>query len=979
MEPERWQQIETLYHAALERAPMERAAFLAEACVGDSALRHEVEELLRADGASWSFIEGNALVAEARQLEASDLSTPKAQLLAGQKLGAYKILAPLGKGGMGEVYRAIDPRLDRQVAIKVLPAGFAQDGERLKRFEQEARATSALNHPNILTVHDIGQYNGAPYIVAELLEGEELRAPLKQGALPLRQALDYAQQCAAGLAAAHEKGVVHRDLKPENLFVTKDGRVKILDFGLAKLKPRPLSDGVDSESPTQKSPESLTASGAVLGTVAYMSPEQVRGEAVDHRSDLFSFGLILFEMLSGERAFKRESLAETMTAILKDDVPELGETNAKISPQLEKIVRRCLEKRPERRFQSASDLSFALEAISTPSGSRLEPAALPAVTESLPGAGKASLFGNTRLAWIAAAALLLVSLLSLPFAVKYLRRSPPAAALPISFTVAAPSGSRSIDPPEISPDGRNLLYAAMISGKAQLWLRPLGSSQAQPLPGTEDVGPLYAWSPDSRSICFASRGQLRRLELAGGQPETVCDLTEGGAGASWGRTGVILFTNRKGIHGVPATGGEAASVFRTDQPDAIYRWPVFLPDGRHFLYLGATKPEEVLGIYLASLDGKETRRLLAADTIAHYAAAGDAAAGHLVFGRGGALLAAPFDAGSLKLTGEPFPIANEVQSFVGGRALFSVSGNGTLVYVPGGLVGLFQLTWVDRAGKLLGTLGEPGVLPHPILSPDGKQVAVVREDSRTRTQDVYVIDVARGAHSRLSFDSGDDVYPIWSPDSSRVAWRANRDGAWQLYQRLASGLGPEELLLKSDVAFAPSSWSPDDRYIIYHQGLPKTKNDLWLLPLAGDRKPLLFLQTPFMEHQGKFSPDGAYVAYVSNDQGRIEVNVQPFPASGGKWQISTNGGNHPHWRGDGKELYFVSLDDKLMAAEVRSGSRFEAGAPKALCDLAPLAPYRGAGFSVTPDGQRFLFITEGRKAATSQYTVVVNWMAEMKK
>jgi DNA-binding winged helix-turn-helix (wHTH) protein/Tol biopolymer transport system component len=595
-----------------------------------------------------------------------------------------------------------------------------------------------------------------------------------------------------------------------------------------------------------------------------------------------------------------------------------------------------------------------------------------------------TLEAKARLAWIAAAVLLLGLLAAAPFAIGRLRQSPPAAAPPIRFTVAPPGGARSIEPPEISPDGRNLLYAAMIDGKAQLWLRPLGSDQAQPLPGTEDVGPLYAWSPDSRSICFASRGQLRRLDLAGGQPQTVCNLPQGGAGGRWGHDGAIFFTVRNTIYRVPATGGEAAPVFGTDQPDAIYRWPVFLPDGRHFLYLGATKPEEALGIYLASLDGasldgKETRRLFAADTIAHYAAAGDAASVHLLFGRGGALLAAPFDAGSLTLTGEPFPIANEVQSFAGGFGLFSVSDNGTLVYVPGSLKGNFQLTWVDRAGKPLGTLGEPGALPHPILSLDGKQVAVVREDSRTRTQDVYVIDVARGASTRLSFDAGDDVYPIWSPDGSRIAWRANRDGAWQLYQRLASGLGPEELLLQSDIAFAPSSWSPDGRYIIYQQGLPKTKNDLWLLPLAGDRKPILFLQTPFMEHQGKFSPDGAYVAYISNDQGRIEVNVQPFPASGSKWQLSTNGGNHPHWRGDGKELYFISLDNKLMAVDVYPGSRFEASAPKALFDLTPLGTYRGAGYTVTPDGQRFLFITHGQETANSQYTVVVNWAAEVKR
>ena len=443
-------------------------------------------------------------------------------------LGAYEIIALLGKGGMGEVYRAKDTRLNREVALKVLPPEFAQDTDRLRRFEQEAQATSALNHPNILTVHDFGMHDNAPYIVAELLEGEELRAQLDNGALPVRKAIEYAQQIANGLAAAHEKGIVHRDLKPENLFVTKDGRVKILDFGLAKLTERRGEKAKgrlgEDDATLALSPHvapSLTVPGTVMGTVAYMSPEQVQGKELDHRSDIFSFGIILHEMLSGKRAFMGESMADVMSAILKDDPPELSETNAKISPQLEKIVRRCLEKKPEQRFHSAHDLGFALSTLTTPSGARLETAA---VTESLPAKSTTGPFGNVRL-WMAVAAVMaLVALAALPFAVKYLRQSPPAAAVAVRFTIAAPEKVTSLFAPELSPDGRNLVFAAGTEGKISLWLRPLDSLMAQLLPGTEGTANPHFWSPDNRSICFSSEGKLKKLDLAGGSPQTICTL-----------------------------------------------------------------------------------------------------------------------------------------------------------------------------------------------------------------------------------------------------------------------------------------------------------------------------------------------------------------------------------------------------------------------------------------------------------------------
>ncbi len=841
---------------------------------------------------------------------------------AGRQIGPYEVLALLGTGGMGEVYRAQDTRLDREVAIKFLPADFAHDVERLKRFEQEARATSALNHPNILTVHDIGTHEGQPFIVEELLDGEELRAQLNEGAIAPKKAIEYARQIADGLAAAHDKGIVHRDLKPENLFVTKDGRVKILDFGLAKLKPQKLTGAVDSEAPTMKP---LTNPGVIMGTVGYMSPEQVRGQEADHRSDIFSFGIILHEMLSGQRTFAGDSMVELMNAILKDEPAELSETNAKISPALDKIVRRCLEKKPERRFQSTSDLGFALEAMTSAgyaralagnslSGDAVTPSdALPsqhAGTRAYPA-------GRERLAWLAAV-LLLVSLVSLPFAVKYLRQSPPAAPVAARFTIAAPEKATAIEAPELSPDGRHLVFVASVEGKRSLWLRPLGSLTAQPLPGTEGVFlGLPFWSPDSRLIGFAAGGELKKLDLAGGAPQTLCKLPADVAqivGGTWNRDGVILFSGFAGMYRVPATGGEPSPVLKPDQP-GLYRWPVFLPDGRHFL-VRRTPTQGTAEIHLAALDSQETTRLLAADSQARYAN------GHLLFAHAGALLAAPFDAGSLKLTGESFVLADKVR--VAGdpiRGHFSVSDNGSLACDSNALTDTQQLTWVDRAGKPLGAVGPAGEYEYPRLAPDGKRVAAARRDPQTRTLDIYVIDLARGAGSRLTFDPGDDRYPVWSPDGSRIAWGASRDGAFQIYQKLASGVGQEELLHKEDVSIRPGSWSADGRFLLYTRVDPKTGQDLWALPLARNSQPSLFWQTLFIETHGRFSPDGRWIAYLSDDQGRPEVYVQTFPASGGKWQISANGGSQPWWRSDGKELYYLSADGKLMAVEVMRSAR----------------------------------------------------------
>src|SRR5215813_1080345 len=887
----------------------------------------------------------------------------------GTRFNHYEVISQLGAGGMGEVYLAEDPRLGRQVAIKLLPAEFARDSDRLRRFEQEARATSALNHPNILTVYDIGAHEGSPYIVAELLEGEELSELIKQGAIAPRKAIDYARQIAEGLAAAHAKGVVHRDLKPENLFVTNDGRVKILDFGLAKLRPQQF--GVDKDAPTQKR---ITDPGVIMGTVGYMSPEQVRGQETDHRSDIFAFGVILYEMLTGQRTFHGDTAIEVMNAILKEEPPEFSESKDQISPQLEMIVRRCLEKQPERRFQSALDLGFALEALSTPSSSRLQTAAVaPALTERM---GAARSYGRERSIWLAVTVLLALAALGAAWA--YFSRQP-AKNSALRLTIIPPEKATNYGRAVISPDGRNLIFTGVSEGKSEIWLRPLDGFTAHPLSGTEGSF-NYFWSPDSRSIGFFAGGKLKKIDVAGGAPQTLCNIGSNVStgGGSWGSDGVILYIAADVMYRVPATGGEPIPVIGGEPATAPggYRQnspmlrPYFLPDGRHFLHYAKASQEP--GIYLASLDGKEGRRLLAADSDGIYAASasGDARKGWLLFLREGALLAQAFNARRLTLTGEPFPVADQVEPWS-----FSVSDTGILVYQSRRIDEVTQLGWIDRAGKPLESIGATGPYQnHPRLAPDGKRVVVARMDAKTRRQDIYVIDLTRGTESRLTFDPADDTLPIWSHDGNRIVWASNRTGTHQLYQKLASGVGQDEPLVQSDAPLFPGSWSADGRFLLYGRTDPKSGDDLWVLPLEGDRKPFPFLQTPFWETDAQFSPDGRWIAYRTNESGRSEVYVQTFPVSGSRWQVSTNGGHHPQWRSDGKELFYCSTDGKLMAVDVKRGGAFEAGLPKTLFNLADAKVYY-PDYAATADGQRFLFVRKLQEGSPAPFSVVVNWTA----
>ena len=910
-----------------------------------------------------------------RRLAAACLKHAAMSIAAATRLGPYEITAPLGAGGMGEVYRARDTRLGRDVAVKVLPSSYADDKERLQRFEQEACAAGALNHPNILSIYDVGTHNGSPYVISELLEGVTLRERLNGTVLPSRKAIDYGSQVAHGLAAAHEKGIVHRDLKPENIFITKDGRLKILDFGLAKLTGAADTDLSQTSIPTRRVD---TDPGKVMGTVGYMSPEQVKGRTVDHHSDIFSFGAILYEMLSGRRAFHGESAAETMSAILKEDPPELSDTNKTISPALTRLVNRCLEKNPAERFHSASDLAFAIDALSGATG----------VSDQTIAIGPQPLLRLRKfLPWIVAGVFALIAIVMLPFAISSLRRTP-----------ARPNIVRSaILPPEnanftalntfaVSPDGLKLVFVArMAGGETMLWLRQLDSLTSQPLAGTDGVTAQASmfWSPDNRFIGFFAGRKLKKIEVSGGPPQTLCDAPNA-RGGTWNRDGVIVFSpNISGpLHRVSATGGASTPVTKLDDSrrQITHRFPYFLPDGQHFLYfvgaIGNAAQSESNGVYLGSLSSAEQKLILRTHASVAYES------GYVLFAQEGTLMAQLFDEKSFQLTGDAFPIAEHLQVDLGSsRAIFSVSENGILAFQRGiGRGNYSQLTWFDRTGKQIDKVGEPALYLQPRLSPDGQKVAVAIFDIQTSSTDTWVYELARKVPTRLTFDPSFDSNPVWVPDGSRLVFTSNRKGGNDIYQKASSGAGSEELLFESNENKIVTSLSSDGRFVAYTNTDTKgnTKQDLWILPLFGDRKPFPFLQTQFNEFGAQFSPDGHWIAYISDESNNSQIYIAPFPGPGGKWQVSRNGGTEPRWRGDGKELFFLASDNKLMAVTVNAKeSSLEIGNAQPLFETRP-ATTPGTHYDVTRDGKRFL-IDMAEEGSSAPITLVVNWTADLKK
>jgi Tol biopolymer transport system component/predicted Ser/Thr protein kinase len=883
-------------------------------------------------------------------------------LSGGTRLGPYELIAPIGAGGMGEVYRAKDTRLDRTVAVKVLPAHLSSSPESRQRFEREAKTISQLSHPHICALYDVGNQDGVEFLVMEYLEGETLSDRLLKGALPFEQVLRYGIEIADALDKAHRQGIVHRDLKPGNVMITKSG-VKLLDFGLAK--------AVAPTTPQQLTslPTALTQEGTILGTFQYMAPEQVEGQEADARTDIFSLGTVLYEMATGQKAFSGKTQASLIAAIIERVPPPISSISPMTPPAFDRVVKTCLAKDPEDRWQTAHDVMLELKWVAEGGSAAGLPAPVVARRKS-----------REKLAWVLVALFAVAALVAAFVSMRLWRtagetRTVRASVLPppkSSFRFFGLSGAMAL-----SPDGRFLAYVASIpEGKRILWVRPLDSVTEQALSGTEDATFPF-WSPDSRYIGFFANDRLKKIAVAGGPALTICPAVDG-RGGTWSRDGSILFALRNSpIYRVAETGGSAVEVTKLDasRADTSHRWPAALPDGRHFLYLASPQgsASDSNALFFVSIDGKENRKLLQpAPMNALYASR------HLLYARENTLMAQPFDPDRGRFVGEAFPIAESL--FVDplfSHAAFSASENGVLAYQTGEAILGARFSWYDRTGRELGPAMSESIMARGFrLSPDDSRLAANLFDLAGGNMDIWVIDLKRGARSRLTFEPTIETSPVWSPDGTRIAYFSDRKGQ-PLLVKSASGTAGEEILFQSEDAKSPTSWSTDGRFLLFNRNLPKTKTDVWVLPLFGDRKPFPLVQSAFIDRNGQFSPDGRWVAYVSDESGRLEIYVVPFPGPGGKWQVSTGiGGTVPHWSADGTELFYVTGDRDLMTVEVKSGSEFQTSSPKPLFSLSMLTTV--TAFEVSRDGRRFL---QGipRDTTGSPVTLVLNWTAELGK
>jgi serine/threonine protein kinase len=881
----------------------------------------------------------------------------------GKTISHYRILEKLGEGGMGIVYKAEDTKLKRIVALKFLPKTALGGTEEKSRFVHEAQAAAALNHPNIATIYEIDEVDGQMFIAMEFIEGQSLQEKIKAGPLKIEEAIKLASQIAEGLQAAHEKGITHRDIKSANIMITDKGQVKIMDFGLAKL----------SRSGTM-----LTKQGMRLGTAAYMSPEQARGEAVDHRTDIWSFGVVLYEMITGQLPFKGEYEQSMMYSILNEDPEPLTALRTGVPIALDGILVKALAKDRETRYQHVDELPADLKAIglASVSRSRISGQTIPLGTATKPSASRAPL------PWIVAATCFLVALAALTLL--YLRR-PSVQATTIRSFIPMPEKSTFTSQfgfgkhLALSPDGLKLAFIATdSSGKSRLWVRPLNALSAQYLPGTEGANDPF-WSPDNRFIGFFANNKLKKIEAAGGSVLTICDAPDA-RGGTWNKDDMILFapTASSPILLVPAAGGTATAVTKLDtvRKEVVHRWPHFLPDGEHFLYLAiATSAQsEASAIYVASLDLKVNKLLVYVSSNAAYAS------GYLLFHRNGTLMAQPFDLGGLELKGDAIPIVEQVQYnlALSDFAHFSVSENGILAYKPGARQAGSKLIIFDRNGKPMSSVGALDNYTGIRLSPDEQRVAAAIFDPQSRQHDIWLYELTRGMKTRFTFGPASKRFPVWSPDGNRLVFNSSRKGVFDLYQKAVHVAGSEEIFFESKENKQPLDWSRDGRFITYATyGDPKTRGDIWVLPLFGDRKPIPFLQTEFDDLYSCFSPDGRWIAYVSDETRQTEVYVRPFPGPGGKWQISTTGGTRPRWRQDGKEFFYLSTDNKIMAAEITAkGSMIEVGEIQPLFQILPTAV--ALNYDVFGDGQRFI-VNSLVEDQTSSITFVINWAAELKK
>jgi Tol biopolymer transport system component len=898
---------------------------------------------------------------------------------AGTQLGSYELGMQIGAGGMGEVYQAHDTKLGRDVAIKILPEAFANDSERLARFQREARMLAALNHSNIATVFGLEHSDGTHFLIMELVAGETLAERIKrEGAFPVEEALKIAVQIAEALEGAHEKGIIHRDLKPANVKVTPEAKVKVLDFGLAKAFASDAVSSDPSESPTLS--RAATLQGVILGTAAYMSPEQARGKSVDKRTDIWAFGCVLYELLCGHPAFEGEDTTEILAAVVKTE-PDWNRLPEGTPPAISVLLRRCLRKDRRQRISDATDVRIEIEdAIAAPKH------------EGAMQAAPATRVWRDRLAWPVVAGVLLLLLAALSFV--HFREVPPPEQHAAQFEVPSPTpqvGAFAMGAFAISPDGRYLTMSA--PGRRRLWLRPIDSLEARELPGTE--GATYPfWSPDSSYIGFFADGKLKKIALAGGEAQVLCDAA-GNAGGTWGPNGTILFplssatssSSALVLGRVSAAGGVPTPVTVAVEGDN-HKYPEYLPDGRRFLYLVTSEKPETAGIYVGSLDGAPTVRLLSDQSSASYVpASAPGRDGYLLFRHGTTLMALPFNLKRLQASGEMFPLAEQV-SIAGNAAHagFSVSGNGTLVYLSGSAVQQQELAWFDRSGQRLGALAKTGFIRSAALSPDERRLAVSINDLQAGTTDIWLADVTRNATSRFTSVVGAGSiagFPAWSPDGKRVAFSIRPPGSTRrnLYWQAANGTGQPELLAHGTGGdMGPYAWSNDGKFIVYAEGSGKTKRDIWLLPLEGDRKPVPYLNTPADEDFPQLSPDSRWMAYASDESGQSQVYIQAVPKDGTRVQVSAAGGSQPRWRRDGKELFYISSDQKMMAAPIQaSNASIQAGTPKVLFEGAPETIPEIFLYQPTADGQRFLVTAPWNEGASPRLTVVLNWQARSNK
>jgi eukaryotic-like serine/threonine-protein kinase len=949
-DPGQWPRVKDIFHSALGLAPEDRGAFVGEACRDDAALRHEVESLLAAHADAEGFAETPALAALADETT-SARARVAAALVPGVELGSYRIVGPLDAGGMGEVYRARDTRLARDVAVKVLPSTFSIDAARIARLEREARVLAALNHPHIATIHSLEVSNGICALVMELIEGPTLAEHLASKALPMKRTLEIARQIAEALEAAHAKGIVHRDLKPANIKLSGAGDVKILDFGLATASGSE-HDGMSADG---EGGSVLLRDTLIAGTPAYMSPEQARGERIDQRSDIWAFGCVLYEMLTRARPFGGATISETLGAVLECE-PDWGQLPTTVPDGIRRLLRRCLERDPKRRLHHMADARLEIEDAARASA------------DDSPGGARRPWHRAWLMAGVAAVS-------AIAFGVLFLRSSPevpeerivdittPWTSDPLSFA--------------LSPDGRSLAFVGDYQGQPTLWVRSLDAAEAQPLPGTQGARRPF-WSPDSRSIGFFAYTELKRIDANGGAPQSVTSIMAG-ASAAWSATGDILYSgimsrsispSPAGLLRVNDMGGASDIATRPTTPSTAHRYPQFLPGGRQFLFFAAG-PDEVRGVYLGALDSSESTRLVSSDSQAVYLPPG-----WLLFVRQGALLAQRFDINRRAVSGEPLMVADSVAfDPISGGAAISTSNTSMFAYRSGhGPVS--QLAWFDRSGRTIGTLGPPqetGV-SNLALSPDGTRVAAERTIQNETA--LWLLD---SSHQVLFTRAGDERmarYPVWSPHGDRLAFASARTGSVTVSVRPSAGSGDEEHLFKSSNDAFLTDWSRDDRFLLYFAPDPKTGTDLWVLP-RDTRVPKIFLATPANEMWGQFSPDGRWIAYQSNESGRFEIYVRPFPGPGVPIPISTAGGVYARWSRDGSELYYLAPDATMMAVPIRQ-------TPMTLSADAPVALFKtrrvGGGVNVIGYGHQYDVSSDGRflinvepESNPRPITLVMNW------